>query len=267
MSDLEGRDTSARSVEKRREVDELTSPEFSAEVRKNPLVILPIGATEEHGSHLPLGTDSMQCEEIVRRVADEFGALVLPPIRYGECRTTKNFPGTVSLRPETVQSIAFDIVSELARNKVRRVLVISGHAGSGHMAALRLGVLRAVEAHPDLKAMVLSDYDIAYDLAGKEFPRNDGHAGQIETSRMLGIRPDLVGRARPAGKTRPPKYMILNDPEKHIPTGVMGDSRGSSSEKGTRIDGYIVENLCELVADNFGLSRGRSRIKSGSPRR
>ncbi len=252
---------------RKRKVDELTSPEFAAIVRGNPLVILPIGATEEHGSHLPLGTDSMQCEEVVSRVADEFGALVLPPVRYGECRTTRNFPGTLSLRSETVQSLVTDIVGELARNGVRRVLVLSGHAGSGHMAAIRLGVQNVVGGHPDLKAMVLSDYDIAYDLAGKEFPKDDGHAGQIETSRMLGIRPDLVGRTRPVGKTRPPKYMILSDPERHIPTGVMGDPRGSSAEKGGRIDKHIAENLCEHIARNFGLRRVKGRTRGRNPRR
>jgi len=257
---------SERFVGGKRNIDELTSTEFAAIVKGNPLVILPIGATEEHGSHLPLGTDSMQCEEVVSRVADEFGALVLPPVRYGECRTTRNFPGTLSLRSETVQSLVVDIVGELARNGVRRVLVLSGHAGSGHMAAIRLGVQNVVRDHPDLKAMVLSDYDIAYDLAGKEFPKDDGHAGQIETSRMLGIRPDLVGRTRPVGKTRPPKYMILNDPEKHIPTGIMGDSRGSSAEKGARIDKYITKNLCEYIARNFGLRRAKGKTRSRNPR-
>lgn len=246
---------SAGSAGRTLNIEEMTSVEFGEAVKRNPLVILPFGATEEHGSHLPLGTDSMQCDEVVRRVSKEFDALVLPPIRYGECRTTRNFPGTISIRPETVQSAAFDIVSELARNGITRVLVLSGHAGGGHMAAIRLGVQRAVEATPTLMAMVLSDYDIAYDLAGKEFPANDGHAGQIETSRMLNIRPDLVGRSRPVGKTRPPKYMILINPEDSIPTGVMGDPRGSSADKGARIDDYVVENLCDAVARNFGITR------------
>ena len=258
---------SGRSEGRTRSIDEMTSPEFAKAVKGNPLVILPFGSVEEHGAHLPLGTDSMQCEEVVRRVACELDALVLPPIRYGECRTTKNFPGTITLQSETVQALAFDIVSELARNGVRRVLVLSGHAGSGHMAAIRLGVQRAVEQSPEVKAMVLSDYDIAYDLAGKEFPKDDGHAGQIETSRMLGIRPDLVGRSRPVGKARPPKYMILPNPEESIPTGVMGDPRGSSAEKGKRIDEYIVSNLSEVIARNFGMKARKGKSRGGIHRK
>lgn len=239
--------------------DEVTSVEFAKLVDAGALFILPFGSLEEHGSHLPLGTDMVQADNVARRVADEFGAVLLPSVGYGECRSTRNFPGTLSLSFETVQMLASDIASELARNGVRKLLVITGHAGTGHMAALRLGVLRAVEENPSLRAMVLSDYDLAYELKGVMFPEDDGHAGSIETSRVLNLRPELVGKARPVGKSRPPKYMLLPDPEKHIPTGVMGDARNSSAKKGAAIDDYIVDSLCELVSHNFGIRRGKRR--------
>ena len=244
---------SERAAESRLWFDQMTSSQFAEYVRGDHLVILPFGSIEEHGSHLPLGTDSFQCESVVKRIAAAFGALVLPPVRYGECRTTRNFPGTISLRSETVRAIAEDVLMELARNGVDNVLILSGHAGSGHMAAIKLGAQNAVERNDRLKVMVLSDYDIAYDLAGEEFPASDGHAGQIETSRMLAIRPDLVGEDRPVGESRPPKFMILKDPERYIPTGVMGDPRSASEDKGRRIDDYVVRKLCELIAENFGL--------------
>lgn len=236
-------------------VDELTSTEFARLARSKPLVIVPIGSVEEHGSHLPLCTDSYQAEEIASRVAREFGALMCPPIRYGECRSTRNFPGTISLSGETVQALALDIASELARNGIDKVMFLTGHAGTAHMAALRAGALKAVERHPKLKVMVLSDYDIAYDLRGKEFPEDDGHAGEIETSRLLRLRPELVGKDRPKGEARPPKYMVLHDPEKYFPSGVMGDSARASAKKGGRIDDYVVKRLCELVSENFGLKK------------
>ncbi len=237
--------------------DELTSAEFARRVKDKPLVIVPFGSVEEHGEHLPLCTDSSQAEEIATKVAKAFDALVCPPIRYGECRSTRNFPGTISLNGETVKSLAFDIVSELARNGIDKVMLLTGHAGSGHMAALRAGALKAVEANPKLKVMVLSDYDIAYDLRGKEFPEDDGHAGEIETSRMLRLRPDLVGPGRPKGKARPPKYMVLPDPERYFPSGVMGDSTGASAIKGKNIDDYVVAKLSALVTENFGLKKVR----------
>lgn len=250
--------TSARRAASRR-ADEATSPEFAGLAKAGALFVLPFGSLEEHGSHLPLGTDTFQAEEVARRVAEEFGGVVLPSVGYGECRSTRNFPGTLSLSFETVRMLAQDIASELARNGVKRLLVLTGHAGSGHMAAIRLGVLRAVEASPSLRAMVLSDYDLAYELRGKEFPEDDGHAGLIETSRILNIRPGLVGKERPVGRSRPPRFMVLPDPERHLPTGVMGDPRGATAVKGATIDDYVVSELCRLVAENFKIKRGKPR--------
>lgn len=238
---------------------EVTSPEFARLVDAGSLFILPFGSLEEHGSHLPLATDMIQAEEVARRVAEEFGAVILPSIGYGECRSTRNFPGTLSLSFETVMMLAYDLASELARNGVSKLLVLTGHAGSGHMAAIRLGVLRAVEANTGLSAMVLSDYDLAYEMKGVLFPADDGHAGLIETSRVLNLRPDLVGESRPVGRSRPPRFMVLPDPERHIPTGVMGDPRNATAKKGAAIDDYVVDELCELVSKNLKVKRRRRR--------
>ncbi len=241
-------------------LEEMTSSQFAAAAKRRPLAIVPVGSVEEHGVHLPLGTDSFQAEEVARRVAIEFDAFVCPPIRYGDCRSTRNFPGTLSLKHDTVAAIAEDIVSELTRNGIDKVMLLTGHAGSSHMSALRIGAMRVVERNPKLKVMVLSDYDLAYDLRGKEFPEDDGHGGLIETSRILGIRPELVRPQRPVGKGRPPRFMVVTDPEKYFPTGIMGDSRQSSEEKGRTIDDYVVERLGALVSENFGLRRkGRSK--------
>lgn len=236
-------------------LEELTSTEFARLAKRKPLVIIPFGSVEEHGSHLPLCTDSFQAEEICRRIALEFDAIVCPPVRYGECRTTRNFPGTISLSSETMKGIAHDIVSELGRNGIDKVLILTGHAGTGHMAAIRLGTLRAVEKNPKLKVMVLSDYDIAYDLLGKEFPEKDGHGGELETSRILGIRPELVGKTRPNGKTRPPEFMVLPDPERYFPEGIYGDTSRASGKKGKSVDDYVVGRLREMISRNFGMKR------------
>lgn len=238
-------------------VDELTSATFASRIKKKPLVILPVGSLEEHGEHLPLGTDSFQAVEVARRVALAFDALVLPPIRYGDCHSTKNFPGTITISFDTVRALSHDILTELSRNGVDKVLVITGHAGSGHMMALKLGAQQAVERDPELKVMLLSDYDLAYELRGKEFPEDDGHGGLIETSRILSIRPELVSKARPKGRSTAPRFMVLAHPEEHIPAGIVGDTSRASPKKGRTIDDYVVRRMCELVTENFGLKRVR----------
>jgi creatinine amidohydrolase len=250
---MSGRAGSERSLL----LEEMTSPEFSKRAKTKPLVIVPFGSLEEHGSHLPLCTDAFQAEEVAVRVAEKFDAIVLPTIKYGECRSTRNFPGTISLSSKTVRHLAFDIVSELSRNGIDKVMMLTGHAGTGHMAALREGALKALENDRQLKVMVLSDYDIAYGLLGKEFPKTDGHGGEIETSRIMNIRPELVGKSRPVGRTWAPQYMLVRDPEKYFPTGIMGDSRKASAAKGKKLDDYIVRELSKLVSKNFGLKKSR----------
>jgi len=235
-------------------LDELSSEEFGKLVEKNPIVFLPLGAVEEHGAHLPLCTDSIQPEHIVEKVAARLPGLVLiaPAIRYGNCVTTRNFPGTISISFDTLRALIGDILEELCRNGIRRVVIVSGHAGGAHMAALRTAGETAVEKVPDLRLMVLSDYDLAYELKGKEFDERDGHAGTIETSRVMAIRPKLVKKRGVNSYDRPPRFMVMAHPEKHFPTGVMGDATIASPGQGRRINEYIIKGLVELVKTNLG---------------
>ncbi len=248
---------SARTGSKASLVEEMTSTEFARRVRKKPLVIVPIGSVEEHGSHLPLCTDAFQAEEIAIRVAEKFDALVCPTMKYGECVSTRNFPGTISISSKTVRHFAHDVVSELARNGIDKIMILTGHAGSGHMAALKEGAMEVLARDSSLKIMLLSDYDLAYQLLGKEVPAGDGHGGHIETSRIMNIRPELVGSTRPKGTDAKPRFMLVPDPEKHNPEGIVGDSTWASAATGKKLDDYIFKELCKLVAENFGLKPAR----------
>jgi len=229
-------------------LDELTMSEFKEKVNESSVVILPIGAVEEHGSHLPLCTDSIQPEYTAQKVAEKTGALIAPSIRYGFCSSTRNFPGTITISFDTLRSLIHDLLSEFIRNGIKNIVVLSGHAGRVHMAALRLAAERVVNEN-EANVMVLSDYDIAYDLLDKDetIPLDDGHSGLIETSRIMAIRKDLVKGKGITGKDRPPKFMVLKDPEKYFPSGVMGDPTNASKEKGEEINQYIIDELVRLV--------------------
>ena len=173
---------------------EMTVPQFKEAMEKGIPIILPLGATEEHGSHLPLSTDTVQPERIAAMVSDSMGAIIAPTMPYGNCSSTRNFPGTISIDTETLRMVIFEILTEFGRHGAKGVIVLSGHAGSSHMAALKEAAKDFVNEY-DVKTMVLSDYDIAYRLKGDmEIPKNDGHGGMIETSRVMAIRPDLVGK-------------------------------------------------------------------------
>jgi creatinine amidohydrolase len=233
-------------------LDELSMQEFKEKVDEKTVVILPIGAIEEHGAHLPLCTDSIQPEYVAQKVAEKTNALIAPPIRYGLCSSTKNFPGTITISFDTLRSLIYDILSEFIRNGIKNIVVLSGHAGRVHMAALRLAAEKVV-AKSEANIMVLSDYDIAYDLLDKDasIPTDDGHSGIIETSRVMAIREDLIKGEGVPGKERPPKFMVLSDPEKYFPTGVMGDPTNASKEKGKEINDFIVDELVKLIWEMY----------------
>jgi len=230
--------------------EELTSKEVKAKVNAKSVAIFPVGATEEHGPHLPLSTDSLQPEYVAMEVAKKLGnCYVLPILKYGQCSSTRNFPGTISLRFESLQMVAEDVICELHRTGFRNVVVLSGHAGRLHMAALRLAAEHALEKHPDLKLMVLSDYDIAYAMKEIEIPPEDGHAGMIETSRVMAIRPDLVkGKAKPC-HPKFPKYRVMPDSEKYFPDGVMGDPQLANAKFGRKANKIIVDELAEIIRE------------------
>ena len=230
---------------------DLSSPAFAA-LRPKPQLLVPVGIVEEHGPHLPLDTDSIQAVATCDAVAARMPALVAPLLAYGNCSSTRNFPGSFSLRFDTVRAIANDILDDCARHELRRVAFVSGHAGGAHMRALRLAAEESLERHPELVIHVLSDYELLDDFdakaaAGADVPRWDGHAGAMETSRMLALRPDLVhGRGAPHRVAFPP-FRIERDAERHFPTGVMGDPTLASEALGRAANAHIVDRLVRLL--------------------
>jgi creatinine amidohydrolase len=232
-------------------IEELSSVEFAKFVRKNPLVFLPLGATEAHGTHLPLGTDSFQPEALCEALADRLDGLVMPALRYGHHSSTRNMSGTMSLRYDTLRALVADVLDSMERNGVRRAVIVSGHAGSLHLAAVRDAAEDFVR-RSSMKLMVLTDYDIAYKFPlpeDKEWP--DGHGGLIETSRILAIRPDLVKKERPRGKFLDKDYMIVADPQTCMPEMMAGDSTKASAMLGEQINQFILDRLVELIQRNM----------------
>lgn len=140
-------------------LDELTMPEIKDAVDKNSIIIIPIGSIEEHGPHLPLCTDSIQAEEVAENLAARLDILVAPPIRYGVCTTTRNFPGTISIKFETLRNLISEILSELVRHGFKRIILFSGHAGRSHMAALKVAAQDLIHSHPDIKLMTFACID------------------------------------------------------------------------------------------------------------
>jgi creatinine amidohydrolase len=121
------------------------------------------------------------------------------------------------------------------------------------MAALRMAAQDIVIKNDTLRAerktriMVLSDYDFAKELTPKYASEKDGHAGTLETSRMMAIEPNLIKTKGSASFTEMPRFEVVAHPEFYFPSGVHGDPTAASADKGQKINDYIIDQVEKLV--------------------
>jgi len=233
------------------EVGSLTWKECEETLKRIKTVILPFGSLEEHGFHLPLNTDTTVAWEIARRVAEKRDVLVLPPIFYGICRTTNEFPGTITLSFETTMKIVEEILEETIDQGVEKVILLTGHWGKSHIIALREASLKIKRRYP-LVEILLVPYPELADRETKsvlETEREEiGHAGEFETSIMLVLRPSLVKMEKAEGESPHfPRFATITSGRNWMKTGVMGEPKLATKEKGEILLSRIVENLARLI--------------------
>jgi creatinine amidohydrolase len=174
-----------------------TWKEIGDAMRRDVVVILPIGSTEAHGPHLPLGTDVIISEEMSRRAADKLKengieTLVLPPIAYSVTDFSNDFPGTISIRKETAAALIRDICVSLYSQGARLVAIANSHLEPEHLAAINEAIEK-VKAETG-RSVVFPDKRKRRwaEKLTEEFRRGDCHAGSYETSLVMSVRPELV---------------------------------------------------------------------------
>jgi len=231
-------------------LDDVTMPEYERGLRDSRTVIIPFGALEEHGAHLPLSTDTLQVVEVCRRAAEITGAHLAPAVPYGVCRSTRNHPGTVGVSTTTLRAFAIDLVRDFHRHGMRSFVLISGHAGKTHVLTLVDAGEQLLDELPDIRISVISEYNEIQE-AGKELVEavDDSHAGEIETSRVLYLRPDLVKGTSPAEWPDFPDARLVRDKRRHWQGGVWGDPSRAGAEKGRRLTEIAVGRVVELIRE------------------
>ncbi len=156
------------------------------------LVILPIGATEQHGLHLPVGVDTFSAIAVAHGVSAQTGIPVLPALPYGcSLGHSKKWAGTLSLRPETLAKLVVEIAEWVYSAGFHRLLLLNGHVTN--WAPLRCGLENVRHTYPDLRIALRSLWEISPRI--HQFYHQDAanfHANCAETSVMLALRPDLV---------------------------------------------------------------------------
>jgi creatinine amidohydrolase len=174
--------------------EELTSPDFIKAVAKSASTCLvPIGILEKHGPHLPLGTDLIDVRELSVRAAKKEYTIVFPPYYVGQIFEAKHQPGTIAYSTPLMIQILQETCDELARNGVKKIILVNGHGGNTQFLQF---FCQSQLARKKDYAVFLFDpsYDDATEAKIAKLRKTtlDGHGGEEETSTMLAHRPDLV---------------------------------------------------------------------------
>ena len=187
---------------------------------------------------------------MARAVAEVRQVFLAPPIHYGVCRSTRRFPGTITVGHDALRAYARDLLLSFYESGFVRVLILTGHAGGQHMSALEEACQMAAEER-DLSVSLVSLFDLVDDKA-VETP-HDGHAGEIETSLMMVIRPHLVRGTPEKHFPNRPRFMVMKDVRHLMGNGIMGNPQPATPEKGRQFFQMAVSGvmgaLDELESD------------------
>ena len=229
-------------------IEDMTMPEFVSGLEKTRTVLVPFGATEEHGPHLPLSTDTLHAVEVGRKLAERRDIFIAPPVPYGVCRSTSQHPGTISLTTATLRALAIDIVTALYRQGLRNFVLLTGHAGGTHTGTLIDAGEELLQRFADLKIAVLTEFMLAAkEGRGLIETADDSHAGEIETSRICHSHPHLVKGAAEREYPTFPVGILVRNKRKFWPGGVWGDPSLASADKGRRLEELVVEALDRFI--------------------
>jgi creatinine amidohydrolase len=251
---------------------DLTSPEVAALPREIPIVV-PFAAIEQHGAHLPIGTDTLIVEGILRRLdlRDRAACLWLPVQRFGSSPHHMPFAGSVTLSSRTFLAVAIELAQCFVVHGFRNFLFLNGHGGNqSHLNVavqeFRMGGGERVTGSAEgrqLRVVHATYWVIAAEAFAqiRESPLGGmGHACEMETSVILALHPDLVRRDRARADGSPPRTrfdgrdMLAPGPvgqfrffDEWTTTGPIGDPSTASAEKGERFLDAAVDAIAELL--------------------
>jgi creatinine amidohydrolase len=249
----------------------LTWPQINEAVEQRKVVILPVGATEQHGYHLPINTDNLLvgsvCDAAGRRSPEDM--LILPQVSYGYCHHVMDFPGSINIEPSTFVRFLLDITRSVAYHGFKRIIVINGH-GSNHPLVDQVG--RQTNLQTDAMCATLSWWQLVADYWNNEvresvMPGGCAHACELETSMYMHIDGGRVRRDRIKGAV--PSYMtdipegdrwqkvdltgpngpvsIVDWTSSYSETGSFGEPEKATDEKGALAFEHAVSQLIAMV--------------------
>jgi creatinine amidohydrolase len=239
---------------------DLTQPEIAAQLKKNPLVILPAGSVEQHGPHLPTGTDIFAANVIGHGVAERMDGLLLPATPFGVTPMHMPFEGTISLTPDTYIRVTTETCVSTARHGARRLLILNWHEGNIPSLAI---AAEALHREHGMSVVTVQACYVAEELYGKSC-NGLTHGGEIEALAVLADRPGLVhldridyssdhaqGHRMDALRRTRAYQPVLTDIRSIAPTGWFGTPQHATIEKGRQMVADISEAIAARASEIF----------------
>lgn len=245
-------------------LQDFRSKEVEESIEKgNDIILIPVGSLEQHGRHLPLGTDSFMAIRLAEDAAAKSNVMLSPPLWFGWSDHHMGYSGTITLKATTLIKVIEDISLSLIRHGFKKLLIINGHRMT-NLSPLIIGAMNVREATGAFLSVI--DPVIIGATIGNKMRKSEigglGHGGELETSHMMYLYPDLV-EMNDAIKIIPKHkidFMELDfyaggdkvfwtfDMEKLSEgTGGFGDPTCSSKEQGWEYHNKVVENICKLI--------------------
>lgn len=249
-------------------LQDLTWPEVADFLDHDRVVIVPVGSTEQHGPAGVLGVDGYVAVTLAEDAAQRAGALVAPPIWYGDSAHHGAFPGTVTIRPDTLTLLIRDVCRSLARHGFDRIILLNGHKGSNLPALTSATRVLHDEELPQVMFAVADPLHLARSTAPIIKETNEHHAGELELSHIHHRYPGKIrtDRLTDAGVDFDTVFggFVGNDlfgaapdgvdiiwsgaeQRRFTPTGSFSSSAGVSTDKGKQYHDSIVARLSDVI--------------------
>jgi creatinine amidohydrolase len=239
---------------------ELTSPDAGDLLATARIGVLTCGATEQHGPHLPMGADTIGVWGLARRLAQRRPLVLAPPIPFGNSDYHLPWPGTLTVRQETLVALVVDLSRSFRHHGLRNVLLLNGHGGNRVAVDTAAGL---IQRDLEMRVAVVYFQATAYRAGGGQLDL--GHGGRIETGMVLAEHPQWVHLDRALGGddleesirrerqfSARDLYRPQTDWRDVAPSGWFGDAQAASAEEGNALLERMVERVLGYLDDTFG---------------
>jgi len=220
--------------------------------KKKNIAIIPVGSVEQHGPHLPLGTDTIIPYELAKRISKNNNdkVIIAPPIFYGRSYFHKSFLGTISIRGEILVEFIEDVLCEFARNGVKKIILMNGHGGN--VPSIKLAVEKFYrESSYEAKIFLVNWWELP-NVKSIVNVEKDIHAGRLETSIMLALGYEIKNELIIDGKHTSDLFEEVVDVGQFTKSGVIGSPTESSKSEGHKIIDEVVAKVMEIINNEGG---------------